>query len=282
MIRAPIQILKNLVSRHLPGALVGVLLSSVIGVAIWAFAYFNYTNLGLPQRYDFEKIDHYVKRELPPHYTYKASFLENFRQPNAKSILVQAWDERLGDLAQKEVDSDLIIILDTNGREYEVTYKFQPNEFYPAHVRQLEVEDLDEDGRPEIIVGWSELGAHWADTFLTIFRVKEIGIEILGQPRLSNFEYPAGYKEEEFVNEHNKSERVTSVRSEYFAVRSGQIAAINRSREACYACVEEDLWFINFLVLEDSYLWENKQPIANLEGYAEMAESLRKEGYMLE
>jgi len=275
--------LKFNLTHQLQGLLVGAIFSGLVSLVVWAFAYFGYINLGLPQRYDYETINHTINKELPENYNYKSTLVENFRQPDTKSILVVATHKGFGGASyDKTVDSDIIFLLDKTDKEYEVTYKFQPDKReYPMHVRTMSIKDINGDKRPEISIGWSELGAHWSNTFLSVFKSTGLKVNIAGSPKLADIvrDDSGGHKEDKVTNKFNSTERVTSYRSEYFVAKEGGIAVINRNYDSCNACWDEDLWHINYLSYWGDRLVESGFSHKDIQGDKKMYELLKNDGY---
>ncbi len=262
------------------GLFMGIAFTCCVSFIVWLFAYFGYINLGLPQRYDYEKTDHIIKQNIPTGYEYRSVPIDNFRQSDTKSILVIASDkDTWGPDYSKHINSDILMVLDKSDKTYKVTYKFQPDRDIAMHVRIMQFNDINEDKRPELLIGWAEIGAHWSDTYLTIIKSKETGVKIIGAPKLLNIKYLDSKIDEKVVNKFNRQEEVTSYRSEYFTSKSGSVALINRAYDSCYACGEEDKWTIDYLSLWGDELNQHSTQERDIKGYTKMSEILKNSGY---
>ena len=273
--------LYSTISEQLVGVVLGVSITALMALITWCFAYFGYIELGLPKRFDYEIINKQIESELPSGYSYNSIAINNFREASTQSIVVIAKSNNIGSVENyKSVKSDIIIIFDKNNDGYRVSYKFQPDTELPLHVRQHSIIDLDNNGTKDIFIGWSELGAHWSDTALTVFAVQSEKVKIYGLPKLSNLEYPDDYNEERIANVFDSTEFITTNRSDHFAIKDGKVAAINRSFNTCYACVNEDLWHVSYLnYWQGDNILVQTDTMSNILGIDAINKELEKNGY---
>ena len=268
--------------QNIPGVIIGLAVSATLSLLIWAFAYFGFIDLGLPQRFEFEKLDHAIRSQIPKHYNYTTEKI-HFRDSQNETLVVIARDKDAYSIEQK-TDSDIILLLDKTDKEYKVTYKFQPTkpEYGPLHAVFFEYQDVGDDQRADIVIGWSYIGASYSPPMVVAVTAGEgSGVVASGVPRLSNYTYPEGYKDEILVNRYDQT-TIPTQNFYFFRVRDGEIVTVKRDDDACNACGEEHVYNINFFRLSDGKLQEWGSPQTGIKGYPGLKEILKERGYEMD
>ncbi|MDB5180578.1 MAG: hypothetical protein JWO54_336 [Candidatus Saccharibacteria bacterium] len=269
--------------KQLPGIIWGALFSGIVALIIWLFAYYGYTDLALPQRFEFDKFEKIVRKEIPQNFDYTTQSVV-FRNSEYKSVLVIARDKNAFDMKYR-VSSDIVLILDQTNNGYKVTYKFSPRtqhnpvDSMPLHAVFTEIDDLNNDGLKEIVTGWSYIGASYSPPQLIIYSSDHDGsLQVVGVPRLGNYTYPENYSDSILINTYdNKSINTEFVES--FYVKHDEIAVINRNDDACRACGEDHIYNINYFHMGDTQLKEVKSPTVGIKGFTALRELLQSNGY---
>ncbi len=268
--------------ENIGGVLLGLFVSSLISFFIWLYAYYGYTDLGLPQRADFERIDNVIRKYIPNDYEYSIGTVD-FRGSHAESLVITARAKNAFNLdAVVNSQSDILLILDKVKDAYRMSYRFQPNDILPAlHITTTSPSDLNNDGRDEIFTTWSFMGANFSNPYAIVFSSTDNGeVKALSAPRLSNYRYPEGYRFTKIVNHFNSNEYIEAETAYRFYASEHTLLAVNRSDDACNACGEEHIYNLNILNMYDSRLNEIDTPVTGINGYASLVKYARENGYI--
>lgn len=262
------------------GVLWGAVFSTTISFTVWTFAYLGYIDLGLPQRYEFEKLNNTIRNELPAEYEYTIK-KSPFRDTEFESLIVIARDKKAYDFDNSNVGSDIVLLLDKTASQYKISYKFSPIVSDPAvkaplHAVSTTFQDLDNNNREEMVLGWSYIGASYSPPYITVFSSSSDTVELLTLPRFKNYIYPENFHEIELVNIYDSKQRArTESVHTYFLSKNG-VAVVKRSDNACRACSEEHVYNVNYLSLWKNQLIESSIPSTNLQGWKELTTYLEK------
>lgn len=110
-------------------ALIGALVTFVIGLGIWALAYFGDINLHLPIRPEYAQISNEIKNNLPPNYTYTIQDVSNFRNTGGTTLVVVANDYDV--LSRRSppntgLNGILMLLDEDSAGNYLIGYRFEP------------------------------------------------------------------------------------------------------------------------------------------------------------
>jgi hypothetical protein len=274
--------------KNIPGIIWGIVATSFLSFLAWVLAYFGFIDLGLPQRFEFEKLDNLIRNEVPPQFSYtiqKASI----RTAEYESLIVTARDRRAYEIDNRGVQSDIILILDRTGKTYNLSYKFTPkliDESYnaPLHAINISLVDLDNDKLKEVVLGWSYIGANYSPPYITVMtaRDKNKKLKLLSVPRLRNYNYPKDYTEPRMTNGYDPLQEIRVDAADNYFVKDGAIAIENRSDDSCRACEEDHIYNINTFNLTDKGMVEWYEPVMNIKGWEELKTYLKNRAFDLE
>lgn len=266
----------------------GTFFTGVLSFGVWMFAYFGFIDLGLPERFEFEKLDRTIRSNIPDNfnYTFEKSKLRNSEYD---SLVVTASRKELGEAQAKEDQSDILLILDKTAKSYKVTYKFSArfknsNVYgFPLHISKLYINDINNDKLNDLVVGWSYLGANYSTPAITILTPgKDSALEVYGVPHLSNHSYPDDYKDLEVYNSFDTLQKVrTDVFYTFFA-KNGQFVVISRDDKACNACGEEHIYDLHSFSMYGGNIYESGIPKTAIKGYPKLVELLKSENYKID
>src|SRR5581483_7388748 len=145
-------------------------------------AYYKYINLGLPSRFDYQILDHEIKKAVPPGYNYTINTVHNFRGPNEDTLVVVAhsiqYDKNLYGFGKNGPElSDIIIFLDKTSSGYHESYKFKPV-VNPAGANGLTAliggyyfmnNHINSQGKNDVVIGFVSIGADASPPIPLIF-----------------------------------------------------------------------------------------------------------------
>lgn len=271
-------------TRSIGGILWGFLFGIVVAILTWLFAYFGYTDLGLPQRFDFEQLDHVVRNEIPNNYDYTIKQVR-LRSSTSDSLIVVARNKDYADITKKDTESDILLVLDKTEKAYGVAYKFKPTIEggvldSAIHAVNVSTADLNGDERQDLVVGWSYVGANYSPPYITVFTANAsntVGVSSL--PRLHNYAYPATYQEPEFINAFDKNQIVKVAEVYSYYLKQGSLLTAIRDDTACHACSDEQIYNLNSFSLYNGRLVEAGMPVMGINGYDALKEYVEKNGY---
>lgn len=266
--------------QNISGVILGLVISSALSLVIWGFAYFGFIDLGLPKRFEFEKLDHVVRSRIPSSYNYTTEKV-NFRDSQNETLVVVARDKDAYGVDQS-TDSDIVLLLDKTEKEFKITYMFQPEkpvDGLPLHAIFLDYKDVSEDQRVDVIIGWSYIGASFSPPAVMVIGAG-MGKDVVsaGLPHLSNYKYPADYRGETLVNRYDKA-AISTENVYFFRVKKGEIVTVKRNDDACSACTDEHIYNINFFHLSEGRISEWGSPQTGIRGYSSLEEILSDRGY---
>lgn len=276
--------LKKSFSKNFAGIIWGSLFSFGLSLIIWGFAYFGYTDLGLPVRYDYEILNNVIKKELSDRYSYTVERLK-FRDGVSESLLVIAKDRNWTSYTDRNIGSDIIFILDKTDRQYKISYKFQPKIFSeisgPLFARDVQREDIDSDGKDEVIVGWSYLGASFSPPYITVFKSDaDKNVAVIPTPKIIHYKFRPDYPVAKMQNSYDKAQNFDVHEAHSFYTKRGELTALARNDDACNACGEEQIFELYTFHLESDNL---KQQIGTklqtIKTYDAVKSQLSKDGY---
>lgn len=281
LIRAKKLILSSF-KDNLGSVFVGIVATGLLSLFTWALAYFGFISLGLPQRFDFEILDHAIREELPSEYDYTIK-KTSFRNVDTESLIVTARNRDFANIEKVDDKSDIILVFDKTERGYKKTYVFEPiteNAKMALHVRQLLYEDMNLDGKKDIVIGLSYLGANYSPPYVVVLFSDSLNsTKVVAVQKLSNYEYPEDYELTKIFNKHDISQ-VVSVDSSYtFFARQGEILLVNRDDDACSACGDEHVYNLNTLSLYSDKLRETGSPVLGIKGYNALEDYAKEKGF---
>lgn len=260
--------------NSIEGILWGVGGGALLSFVVWLFAYFGYTDLGLPQRFEYEKLDYTIREHLPANYNYTIE-KAYFRNQETESLVVVARSKNAYNITNNsKAGADNILILDKTERSYKVVYKFEPLvsdaafNGYHLHAAFVAVNDIGGDKKDDVIIAWSHLGANFQPPYIMIVTSDSSNkIRLLSAPKLSSYSYPKGYKFEKITNRYNKTEFFASDQAFRYYVDQGELVVVNRDDDACSACSAEHVYNLNRFSLYEDKLIEVHSPILGIKGH---------------
>lgn len=267
------------VKDNLFGLAIGIILSSIITLTVWGFAYFGWTDLALPQHFEYENFDQLVKSNLPVGYNY-ASYNTTLRMNNENSILIVG---RNNEFYQYEKDnrSDIILVVDKTKDNYKISYKFEPNNpIYsygadgktysgPIHVNSIRQKDISDDGREEVILGWSTLGASWSPPLIMVMTSNGRNISSLGVDRYQPVNNTFIYTKTNLENKFDKT-IFSTVSALFFDIKDNQLVLINRTDDKCHGCENEAIYSTQFFKLFNNKTTFGHGNTENINGYNDL------------
>lgn len=268
--------LSNIIHDQLPGLIMGALVSGGSALIVWLFAYFGYTDLGLPQRFNYEKMNHVVNSYLPDDFNKREIKISNFRQGGDETLVYtgQLKEFYYGD---KDKASDIILFFDKTDDKYRLSYRFSPvssKRHFPLHVEASDLTDLNNDGRDDLVVAFAEMGAHWAPPLLAVIYSDGNNISVAGAPRgLSS------YKSESVIkNTFDSKQKIAGDRADIIFAGNGMVAYVTRTDDACYACGDEHVFNIDYLKLLGDELIVIANKDVGIRGYDDLLNLLSEKG----
>lgn len=252
---------KKSFAGHYAGIMWGSGVTFSISLIIWGFAYFGYIDLGLPVRYDYEILNNEIKKELPERYSYTIDRIK-FRDGISESLLVIARDNNWTSISDRNIGSDIILILDKTDKKYAISYKFQPivqNEFSaPLFSHSLSKADINADGKDELVVGWSYLGANFSPPYITVFASDASkNVSIAAMPRIMQYKYRPDHPTATMHNKYDKNQRFNVHEAHSVHAKKGELVALARNDDACNACAEEQVFELHKFQLQTDTLQKN-------------------------
>ncbi|HEY8886759.1 MAG TPA: hypothetical protein VIM31_04675 [Candidatus Microsaccharimonas sp.] len=274
--------------KNIPGVLWGAGFTFLVGVITWSFAYFGFIDLGLPNRFEFEKFDNVVRSRIPSNYTYTTQTV-HFRNSEFNTVVVTARVKNAFLFTTKPADlsSDIILLLDQVNGGYKVDFKYQPNPVNvsgmetPLYAMTMKTSDINDDGRDDIAIGWSILGANFNPPAVSIFTSGENeAVSVSGIPRFKNYIYPSGYVDYLLVNAVTKQSIKTENVQGFYVGKNGLVSYVRSSDDnTCAACGEDQIYNVNFFRLENGKLIESGSPIINIKSYDNLEKTLASTSY---
>lgn len=274
-----------LIKPHLLGVIIGATFSALLAILIWLFAYFGWTNLALPQRFEYERFDHLVKSNLPENYTYSTYDIK-LRMNGGDSILVIGQNKGLWDY-KTDNRSDIVLIIDKTKDEYKVSYKFEANNYVqdipnhtdiykrPQHVQDVKQGDISGDGREEIVLGWATLGINWSPPAVMILTSDGRDISALGideyQPVKNTFTYAIVPLE----NQYTKT-TINTITTTFFDIKDNRLAMINRTDKECNGCTDKAIYSVQFFSIFDGKISHSYGNVEDIAGFENIKEFLSK------
>lgn len=270
--------IKAILHEHITGIIIGAIVSGAVSFVLWSFAYFGFIDLGLPDRFNYEKMNHLVGTYLPEDFNKKEITITNFRQ-GGDQTLVYIGQRKEFYYPDKDTDSDTILFFDKTDKKYQLSYRFTPQRTsketnYPLHVHSAGVTDLNSDGRNDLIVAFSEMGAHWSPPLLVVFYSDGDKVLVAGVPQnLSRY-----HSSTMVVNNHDTAQKVTDERADMLLAGGGLLAYVVRTDDECYGCSEDHIFTVNYLHLFDGKLVKTQSDDTGIKGYDALRSRLDARG----
>lgn|GEM_PF-4384787 len=270
------------IQKQSVGVLTCLGIGALIGFVLWCFAYFGWTNLGLPQHFNYENLNHLVRSNLPKGYIY-STYEVGLHTSSEDSLLIVGSDEDKGN-PNKNSESDILLIVDKARDEYKISYKYQPLSEYsidsyttlvgsPNHVNGIRIGDVNNDGRDEIIIGLSHLGANYSDPSIIVIGSNGEKISVLGVPNYKGYDNKLGIAR--LVN-HFDNMIVETVVANVFELKKSQIALIYRTDDKCRACSEEGVFSVRFFNVFKNRVVTGLGNTDDIKGYDSLQKFLNK------
>lgn len=276
--------LKNSFASHYAGIIWGSGVTFGVSCIIWCFAYFGYIDLGLPVRYDYEILNNEIQRELSPRYSYTIDRVK-FRDSVSESLLVIARDTNWTSMDDRNVGSDILLILDKTDKKYSVSYKFQPvvkNEFSaPVFSNSLSKVDVNADGKDELVIGWSYLGASFSPPYVTVFESDaEKNVAIAAIPKIMQYKYRPDYPTAIMHNKYDKNQQFSAHEAHSVYAKKGELVALARNDDACNACGDEQVFELHKFNLQTGKLQKSQwSTLQTIKSFNAVKAQLSKEKY---
>jgi len=247
--------------------IVGGVISGFLSLVVWSFAYFGFIDLGLPDRFNYEKMNHLVGTYLPKDFSRKEITVNNFWQGGDQTLMYIGQKKEFYYL-NNDIESDTILFFDKTDKKYQLSYRFTPQSsnkeaFYPVHVHSVGVSDVNGDGRSDVIVAFSEMGAHWSPPFVVIFYSDGDKVYIAGAPaNLSKYN-----SQDMIENKYDMSQKVTNNRADMVFAGKGVIAYVVRTDDECYGCSESHVFRVSYLSIFEGKVVKAKSDDNDVRGY---------------
>lgn len=260
-------------ANHYAGIMWGSGVTFSISLIAWSFAYFGYIDLGLPVRYDYEILNNEIKKALPERYSYTIDRIK-FRDGVSESLLVIARDNNWTSFTDRSIGSDIVLILDKTDKKYAISYQFQPivqNEFSaPIFSHSVSKADINADGRDELVIGWSYLGANFSPPYITVFASDASkNVSIAAIPKIMQYKYRPDYPTAKIFNKYDKNQQFNAHEAHSVYAKKGELVALARNDDACNACAEEQVFELHKFQLQAGKLqkspWTNLQTIKSFD-----------------
>lgn len=271
--------------RDFRSAVIGAIVMAIISLIAWISAYLGWTNLGLPQHFNYEYFDHLVKSSLPKDYIY-TPYSISLRMKSDDSILVVG---KKRDIATIDGDtrSDVILIVDKAKDEYKISYRFEAKNYEypvtnsvsfvssPLHVSDVKIGDLNNDGRDDIMLGWSMLGANYSPPAILVIYSDGANTSTLGVADYQNPSNRFSYDKVQLGNAID-NQYVKTVTATSFDIKKGQIALVNRTDNACRACGDEAIYSVQLFNISDDKITYGFGNMENINGYKNLNKFLEE------
>jgi hypothetical protein len=281
---------------NVPDFVLGLIFNGLIALFLWALAFFGYTTLGLPQRFDYQVIDKQIRKDIPKGYTYSTMPIDKFRGPNTQTLMVVAhsaqYDKNMRSFKPNgEELSDILILFDKTASGYKKSYEFRPvqhsssgdkNPQYDALITNpayFDTHFVTMLGHNAILTGWIYVGADASAPIPFLFYDDE------GKVLVSSIDPskpPFGQKKNIFMisNYYDPDQIIPVTEIDGFYTKRSEIAFRYLKDLVCKACSDENTYDLFYYgVSEGKLIYQYSEP-RDFKGLDSIDKFLNDKGYI--